>query len=132
MTHSGLLVGLDAVTVPVPDRDAGIAFYRDRLGHSLLWRNDEVGQAGLALPDSRTELVLTTRDGYQPTWLVSSVAEAAAAVEQAGGRLVSPPRDIPVGQVAVVADPFDNELVILDLSKGRYLTDEDGTVTGVG
>jgi hypothetical protein len=37
-----------------------------------------------------------------------------------------------VGRVAVVADPFGNRLTLLDLSKGRYLTDADGIVTGVG
>ena len=31
---------LDAVTVPVPDIDAGLRFCRDALGHPLLWRND--------------------------------------------------------------------------------------------
>ena len=42
------------VTVPVPDLDQGLAFYRDRLGHDLIWRNDEVGQAGLRLPNGET------------------------------------------------------------------------------
>ena len=41
------------------------------------------------------------------------------------------PFDIPVGRVVVVADPFENVLVLIDLSKGRYITDESGAVTGV-
>ena len=45
---------VDAVTVPVPDLDRGLQFYRDDLGHALLWRDDERGQAGLRLPDSAT------------------------------------------------------------------------------
>jgi hypothetical protein len=48
------------------------------------------------------------------------------------GSVVHAPVDIPVGRVAVVADPFENRLTLLDLSQGRYLTDADGTVTGVG
>jgi hypothetical protein len=36
-----------------------------------------------------------------------------------------------VGRLAVVADPFDNVLVLIDLSKGRYVTDERGNVTMV-
>ena len=43
--------------------------------------------------------------------------------QSAGGRVVSGPSAIPVGRVAVVADPFGNNLVVLDLSKGRYTTD---------
>jgi predicted enzyme related to lactoylglutathione lyase len=131
MRASPLLTGVDAVTVPVPDLDAGIAFYRDRLGHVLLWRNDEIGQAGLGLATPGTEIVLSTRQSYAPTWSVESAYEAAAAVVTAGGRLVAGPTDIPVGHVVVVADAFGNELVLVDLSKGRYVTDADGTVRGV-
>jgi predicted enzyme related to lactoylglutathione lyase len=132
MTADPLLSAVDAVTVPVPDLDAGLAFYRDRLGHRLLWRHDGLGQAGLALGGAGTELVLTTRLPYAPTWLVASADEAADAVVAAGGRLVAGASDIPVGRLAVVTDPFGNELVLVDLSKGRYTTDDDGGVTGVG
>jgi predicted enzyme related to lactoylglutathione lyase len=124
-----LLRGVDAVTVPVPDLDAGLRFYRDVLGQPLLWRNDEIGQAGLGV--SGSELVLTTRQRYEPNWLVDSADEAAAAMCAAGGRMLVEPCDIPVGRLAVVADPFGNELVLLDLSRGRYTTDPAGNVTGV-
>lgn len=122
---------VDAVTVRVPDLDAGLAFFRDALGHELRWRNDAIGQAGLALPDTDTEIVLTTEHGYEPNWLVESVGHAVAELVGAGGTLVVEPFDIPVGHVAVVLDPFDNALVLVDLSKGRYDVDDDGTVTGV-
>jgi catechol 2,3-dioxygenase-like lactoylglutathione lyase family enzyme len=52
MSNSPLLRQVDAVTVPVPDLDRGLRFYRDHLGHRLLWRNDEIGQAGLSRPGS--------------------------------------------------------------------------------
>jgi len=42
-----------------------------------------------------------------------------------------PVPDFPVGRVAVVADPFGNILVLLDLSKGHYVTDTAGNVTAV-
>jgi predicted enzyme related to lactoylglutathione lyase len=126
-----LLRKVDAVTVGVPDLDAGLAFYGGHLGHRLRWRNDEIGAAAVALPDSDTEIVLTTHHGYEPNWLVDSADDAARSIEAAGGRVLRPPFDIPVGRVAVVADPFDNVLVLIDLSKGRYVTDEHGSVTGV-
>ena len=126
-----LLQKVDAVTVPVPDLDVGLRFYRDRLGHQLRWRDDEIGAAGLALPGSDSEIVLTTRLRYEPNWLVASADQAAAAVAAAGGQIIAEAEDIPVGRVAVVQDPFGNVLVLLDLSKGRYVTDADGTVTGV-
>jgi predicted enzyme related to lactoylglutathione lyase len=131
MRTASLLQKVDAVTIPVPHLDAGLRFYRDSLGHQLLWRNDEVGQAGLSVPESDTEIVLTTSQEYAPNWLVSSADEAAGMVQAAGGRVVTEPFDIPVGRVAIVADPFGNVLVLLDLSKGRYATDDAGLVTGV-
>jgi predicted enzyme related to lactoylglutathione lyase len=131
MTEDALLRKIDAVTVPVPDLDRGLRFYRDALGHDLLWRDDARGQAGLGMPESDTEIVLSLREGYEPDWLVRSVTEAAEAVVRAGGRIVSGPFDIPVGSVVVVADPFGNVLVLVDLSKGRYTTDAAGDVIGV-
>lgn len=89
------------------------------------------GAAAVALPESEAEMVLTTQHGYEPNWLEDSADGAAASIEAAGGRVTSPAVDIPVGRVAVVADPFDNVLVLIDLSKGRYATDEHGAVTGV-
>jgi predicted enzyme related to lactoylglutathione lyase len=120
VTDGGILRGVDAVTVPVPDLDAGLRFYADALGHRLLWRNDSVGQAGLALPAGEAELVLTTRQAYEPNWLVDRVEDAVAAIVAHGGEVLAPPFDIPVGRAAVVRDPFGNPLVLVDLTHGRY------------
>ena len=86
---TGLLQYVDAVTFRVPDLDAGLAFYRERLGHELIWRNDAVGQAGLRTPDSATEVVLTTALSYEPNWKVRSAEDAAAAFVANGGRIVA-------------------------------------------
>jgi len=43
----------------------------------------------------------------------------------------SPPPWTSRSAVAVVADPFDNVLVLVDLSKGTYGTDDHGHVTSV-
>ena len=75
--------------------------------------------------------VLTTRQGYEPDWLVTSADEAAVAVQAAGGRVLTEPFDFPVGRLAVVEDPFGNVLVLLHLSKGHYVTDAAGNVTAV-
>jgi predicted enzyme related to lactoylglutathione lyase len=126
-----MLRAVDAVTVPVPTLDEGLHFYCDVLGHRLKWRNDAISQAGVALPESDTELVLTTELQYEPDWLVESVDRAVAVFVNSGGAVLVEPFDIPVGRLAVVADPFGNALVVLDLSKGTYATDSDGKVTGV-
>jgi predicted enzyme related to lactoylglutathione lyase len=126
-----LLQYVDAVTVPVPDLDSGLAFYGDVLGHALIWRNDAAGQAALGTPRSKTEIVLTVRQGYEPDWKVASADAAAAVFAANGGTVLVEPIDIPIGRLAVVADPFGNRLVLLDSTKGTYDTDESGAVTGV-
>jgi hypothetical protein len=101
------------------------------LGHQLLWRNEATGQAGLRTPRSDTEIVLTTRQDYQPDWKVASADAAAEAFAANGGRVLIGPTDIPIGRLAIVEDPFGNRLVLLDSTKGTYDTDESGAVTGV-
>ena len=124
MTTSPVLRSVDAITIPVPGLDEGLAFYRDRLGHQLLWRNDVVGQAGLALPDSQVELVLSTRQHLEPNWLVESLDTAVHDLVEAGASVAAEPATIPVGRVAVVLDPFGNPLVLVQLT-GRYETATD-------
>jgi predicted enzyme related to lactoylglutathione lyase len=126
-----LLRYLDAVTIPVPDLGSGMAFYCGVLGHKLLWRNDADGQAGLGTPESSTEIVLTTRLGYEPDWKVNSADAAAEIFRAHGGEVVLGPMDIAIGRLTVVRDPFGNRLVLLDSTKGTYRTDDAGNVTGV-
>ena len=131
MTNAPILLAIDAVTIPVPDLDQGLAYYRDQLGHEMIWRQDDLGQAAVRLPESKAELVLTTDQNYEPNWLVDSVPQAVAAMVSGGGRVIVEERRIPVGRLAVVADPFGNPLVLLDLSAGTYVTDQDRHVVGV-
>jgi predicted enzyme related to lactoylglutathione lyase len=118
---------IDCLQVPVPDLEAGLAYYRDRLGHELVWRRPR--SAGLRMPGTDAEIVLTTE---RPELEVNlTVASADSAVEQfvaAGGRVLVRPFDIPIGRCAVVADPWGNRLVLLDGSKGLLLTDDAGNV----
>jgi predicted enzyme related to lactoylglutathione lyase len=120
---------VDCLQVPVPDLEAGLAFYRDVLGHALIWRTER--QAGLRLPDSEAEIVLQTeRPELEANLTVDSVAAAVTRIVAAGGRVLHGPFDIPIGRCSVVADPWGNRLVILDNSKGLLVTDEHGAVIG--
>ena len=125
-----LLRKVDCVRIPVPDLEAGLAFYRDWLGHSLVWRTED--SAGLRLPETDTEVVLYTEsEGVEVDFLVDSAAAAAGAIEQAGGRVAEGPFDIQIGRCVVAEDPFGNRLVVLDMSKGMLVTDDGGNVVGV-
>lgn len=120
---------IDCYRLPVPDLEAALAFYRDRLGHELVWRTGTA--AGLRMPGDDAELVLQAERPEQETdLLVESVPVAVARFVAAGGRVLAAPFDIQIGKCAVVADPFGNVLVMLDMSKGRLLTDAEGNVAG--
>ena len=124
-----LIRKVDCVRFSVPDLDAGIAFYRERLGHELNWRTATA--AGLRLPESDAEIVLQTeRPGVEIDFLVDSADAAAERFVEAGGRLLTPPFDIQIGRCAVVSDPWGNVFVLLDMSKGRLVTDAEGNVVG--
>jgi catechol 2,3-dioxygenase-like lactoylglutathione lyase family enzyme len=120
---------IDNHLLRVADLDAAICFWRDKLGHRLLWRSDEA--VGFALPETDTELVVHLKVGPETDMLVANVDEAFTAFMGAGGESVQPPFDIAIGRCARVRDPFGNELVILDQSRGRLATDADGRVIGI-
>ena len=118
---------VDCLRLPVPDLDAALAFYRDALGHELIWRSDTT--IGLRLPESEAEIVLTTEAAPPETdLLVEDATAAVARIVAAGGRVIAPTFEIAVGLCAVVADPFGNTLVVLDMTKGPLVTDDEGNV----
>ena len=124
-----LLRKVDCVRLYVPDLEAGIAFYRDRLGHELIWRTETA--AGLHLPETDAELVLQTEEQRQEVdFLVNSADKSATFIEQSGGKVIVPPFEIQIGRCVVVEDPWGNPLVLLDASKGLLKTDIDRKVVG--
>jgi lactoylglutathione lyase len=124
-----LLRKLDCLLLRVPDLDAAVSFYRDRLGHRVLWRSAEA--VGFALPDTDAELVVHLNIGPETDVLVEDVDKDVAVFVNAGGEALQPPFDIAIGRCARVRDPFGNELTLLDQSRGRLATDRDGRVVGV-
>jgi catechol 2,3-dioxygenase-like lactoylglutathione lyase family enzyme len=128
VSDTPLLRKVDCLALRVADLDDGLAFY-GRLGHELIWRTTTA--AGLRLPDSDAELVLQTeRPGPETDLTVENVGQAIERFAAAGGRVVVEPFDITIGRCAVVADPWDNHLVLLDNTKGQLTTDENGNVIG--
>jgi len=124
-----LIRKVDCVRLYVPDLEAGLTFYRDQLGHELIWRTATA--AGLRLPETDAELVIQTEEQRQEIdLLVDSADEAAKFIQQAGGKVIVPPFDIQIGRCLVVEDPWSNPLVLLDMSKGSLTTDAEGNVTG--
>jgi predicted enzyme related to lactoylglutathione lyase len=120
---------VDCIRLRVSDLEAALAFYRDALGHRLVWRTETA--AGLAMPGTDAEIVIHTEDGEEEIdLLVDSADDAASRIIAAGGKIISSPFDIQIGRCVVVQDPWGNDLTLLDMSKGRLETDPDGNVIG--
>ena len=120
---------VDCLMLYVPDLEAALEFYQGKLGHALNWRDAD--SAGLKLPGSNAELVLQVGDrGMEVDLLVDSADRAAEDFVKAGGAVVVPPFDIRIGRCVVVKDPWEHVLVLLDMSKGALVTDEQGRVIG--
>lgn len=126
-----LFKNIDCVELYVSDLDEGIAYYKDALGLKLLWRAET--SAGLGMENDIAEIVLQNeRKKMNVDIKVASVIDAIPTIINAGGTITFGPFDIPIGKCAVICDKWDNEYVILDMTKGRYVTDKNGFVTGVG
>ena len=127
---TSLFQNVDCIELFVSSLDDGIQYYRDNLGLRLLWRAETT--AGLGMEDGLTEVVLQTdRKRMNVDFKVESVVDAIGPIIAAGGKIICGPFDIPIGKCAVVQDKWGNEYVILDMTKGRYVTDEHGDVLGV-
>ena len=126
-----LIQRVDCIHVEVPDLESGLAFYRDSLGHELLWRDET--SAGLRMADGDSEIVLNSSpwDKWKTDLLVESAESAAERFVEAGGEVVEGPFDIAIGKAVVVRDPWQNLFVLLDISKGQLATDSDKNVIGI-
>ena len=124
-----LLEYVDCIRISVPDLEKGIEFYRDRLGHKVLWRMK--GYAGLQMPGNQTEIVLDTHPHEPEIFMrVRAVGEAVRRITASRGKIIIPPYEIEIGLCAVVQDPWGNRFTIVDVSKGLLITDDDGNVVG--
>lgn len=124
-----LFKSVDCVMLHVPDLQLGMDFYCNSLGLKVIWRSDTA--VGLGMADDEAEIVLQTERRYQEVDIkVASVTQAVEEIRQAGGEIVYGPFDIRIGKCAVIRDPFGNEYVILDSTKGTFITDEDGNIIG--
>lgn len=105
--------------VRVPDLSAAVEYYSRVFGLRPLW-HDEVS-VGMGMPETDAEIVLHTMglpgDGAV-YYLVDDVRASVAAAEQAGCAVRVRPLDVPIGMCAVLADPYGNQIGLIDMTKG--------------
>lgn len=125
----GLLKCVDCIELYVPDLEDGINYY-SKLGLKVLWKNET--SVGMGMEDDFAEILLQNeRKKMNVDFKVESVINAVDKIKEIGGEIICEPFDIPIGKCAVVRDSWSNEYVILDMTKGRYVTDKDGNILDV-
>ena len=123
---------VDCVRFYVPDLDAGLEFYRDHLGHQLLWRTDKA--VGLGMSGTDAEIVLQLeREGQETDLKVDSTDAATVRVQDGRRQGDRPALRHPYwalrrrrGQMEQPHGAF------FDSTKGLLLTEDRGCVTGTG
>lgn len=120
---------MDCIELYVPNIQQGIEYYCNSLGLRVIWKSDTA--AGLGMSEGITEIVIQNERNFQSVDIkVDLVTDAVKEIERAGGQIVYGPFDVKIGKCAVVKDPWNNQYVILDTTKGTYITDNDGNIIG--
>jgi predicted enzyme related to lactoylglutathione lyase len=120
---------LDAIQLYVPDLEKGTEYYCNHMGLKIIWKTGSA--IGLGMDEDVTEIVIQNERKHQEVDIkVENVLEAIEKIQDAGGKILYGPFDIKIGKCAVVKDPWNNEYVILDSTKGTFITDDDGYVIG--
>jgi len=112
---------IDCVMIRVDDVDVGEKFYAEVFGLKPLWR--EGGTVGMGFPETDAEIVLHNSveifNKVEVHYLVDDVVTAVKSYSAKGCRVVVPPFDVLIGKCAVIRDPFETTICLLDLTSGR-------------
>jgi len=112
---------IDCVMVRVDDVATAEKFYSEVFGLKLLWR--EGGSVGMGLPETDAEIVLHNSaeipNKVEVHYLVDDVVAAVKSYAEKGCRVLVPPFDVLIGKCAVIQDPFETTICLLDLTSGR-------------
>lgn len=120
---------LDCIRLYVPDLEEGIKYYCDGMGLKIIWKSDS--QIGLGMSEGKTEIVIQNESDEEEIDIkVDSVIKALPQIKKAGGQVISGPFDIKIGKCAAIKDPWNNKYIILDSSKGLFITDDEGNIIG--
>jgi predicted enzyme related to lactoylglutathione lyase len=124
-----LFRNIDCIQFYIPNIQEGMEYYCNSLGLRVIWKSDSA--VGLGMSEGITEIVIQNERNTQEIDIkVNSVTDAIIEIERAGGQIVYGPFDIKIGKCAVVKDPWNNQYVILDTTKGTFITDNEGNIIG--
>lgn len=121
------LLKIDAILYYVKDIERSSKFYEEVLGLKKVWKDTDRKMIGFIFPQSDSEIVLHT-DKTMPnpdfSFLVESVKEFCEEYKSLGYKVIKEPFEVRTGYYAILSDPDDNVIEIIDLTafgnKPRY------------
>jgi lactoylglutathione lyase len=119
--RNAMLKKIERVLIRVKDVTEAADFYADVFGLKPVWRDEQEASAGLLLPETETEIVLSY-DPHLPGqveihYRVDDVVSAVQKYTEQGCIVVTQPFETQMGKCAVIEDPFGIHLILLDMSK---------------
>lgn len=111
---------IDNIMYRVKDLDTSAKFYSEVLGLKQVWRDDEHQMIGLVFPESDSEIVIHSLANIPNpdfSFLVDNVEEFVKEFRDNGYKVCKEPFDIRSGKFAVLSDPDENVINIMDLTK---------------
>lgn len=111
---------VDAVMHQVDDVYDAAEFYEAVMCLKRGWTDDETKMIGLLFPGNDTELVLHMNKDLPNPNVSFQVEDVMVFVEEfkaKGFKVLVEPFDIRCGKCAILEDPYDNALEVMDITK---------------
>ena len=111
---------IDNIMYRVKDLDASVKFYSEVLGLKQVWKDESNKMVGFVFPESDSEIVIHTNENISNpdfSFLVDNVGDFVKEFRRTGYKVYKEPFDIRSGKFAIVSDPDDNIINIIDLTK---------------
>jgi predicted enzyme related to lactoylglutathione lyase len=143
MVQAGTHGALNWVDLSTPDIAGAMSFYADLLGWKVSHEATPMGEYHIGnVGDFQVAGMMAQSPemaGSPAMWTtffyVTDIDETAAAVERLGGKVLTPPFEIPGGaQIGVIADPTGAMFALIGggpAPEGEYVSCQPGTVTWV-
>lgn len=114
------LLKIDCIMYYVADLEKSASFYEQVLGLTKRWTDTERGMIGFSFKDSDSEIVIHTDPSipkYDFSFLVTNVITFCKEYKEDGYKVLKEPFDVRCGKYAILLDPDENVIPIIDLTK---------------
>lgn len=112
------LLKIDNIMYRVSDLERAEKFYTEVLGMRRVWKDKNA--IGLMFEQSDSEIVIHTNPDipkFDYSYLVEDVVTFCNGIKEKGYKILFGPIDVRPGKYAVIGDPDENTIPIIDLTK---------------